>query len=394
MKTIVRAARYASVSFAAGAASLLILPSKAQGIDVSLGLPYVQFDEAQAGGEFAIDDKVGSYQLGVGYRFDNPFGVELRYLESDSSLEGSPAQGDMFDVSLDGHYYFLEDDEIHPYLAAGLGHLRYDLPGNDSEESSLNAGLGVKLKMVDNLSLRLEYRRIHTLDYASNHDVVTLGLNYAFGGFPFSAPRAKPAPEPAVAATQPTPIPAPVVEAPADSDGDGVVDNDDACPGTPQGVAVNPEGCPRDGDNDGVADDSDQCPNSQAGAVVDATGCAKELKQAIDLRIEINFDNNSAEVKSQYFGKIREVADTIRNYENVKVEIAGYTDSAGAESYNQQLSERRARAVADVLVNQMGIERSIVSATGYGEANPVASNATREGRAPNRRVVARITGRD
>ena len=362
--------------------------AQAQGVDISLGLPYVQFDEAQAGGEIGVDDKIGDYQLGLGYRFDSPFGVELRFLESDSSIEGTGDQGDMFDLSLDGHYYFLEDDEIHPFLAAGIGHLRYDFPGNDSEESSFNAGAGVKIKMVENLSLRLDYRLIHTLDYASNHNVVTLGLNYAFGGFPYSAPKTRPVvtkPEPVVAA--------PVVDTPEDSDGDGVYDRDDVCPGTPAGVSVDLEGCPLDSDGDGVADFEDKCPNSIAGAVVDATGCAKELKEAIDMRIEINFDNNSDVVKSEYFAEIEKVATTIRNYENVQVEIAGYTDSSGAESYNQQLSERRANAVADVLVNRTGITRSIVSSTGYGEASPVASNATREGRAQNRRVVARISAR-
>ena len=362
--------------------------AQAQGVDISLGLPYVQFDEAQAGGEISVDDKIGDYQLGLGYRFDSPFGVELRFLESDSSIEGTGDQGDMFDLSLDGHYYFLEDDEIHPFLAAGIGHLRYDFPGNDSEESSFNAGAGVKIKMVENLSLRLDYRLIHTLDYASNHNVVTLGLNYAFGGFPYSAPKTRPVvtkPEPVVAA--------PVVDTPEDSDGDGVYDRDDVCPGTPAGVSVDLEGCPLDSDGDGVADFEDKCPNSIAGAVVDATGCAKELKEAIDMRIEINFDNNSDVVKSEYFAEIEKVATTIRNYENVQVEIAGYTDSSGAESYNQQLSERRANAVADVLVNRTGITRSIVSSTGYGEASPVASNATREGRAQNRRVVARISAR-
>lgn len=374
--------------YCAGLLSLAPLPATAQGIDISVGLPYVIFDEAQSRGEINVDDKVGDYQLGLGYRFDNPFGVELRFLDSHSNIEGTDDQADMFDLSVDGHYYFLEDDEIHPYLAAGVGHLRYDFPGNDSEETSVNAGLGIKVKMVENLSLRMDYRLIRTLDYESNHNVVTLGLNYAFGGFPYNRPKAKPV------APAPAPIVAPVVETPVDSDNDSVFDRDDVCPGTPAGISVDLQGCPLDGDSDGVSDGVDQCPNSIAGAKVNEVGCAKELLKDINMRVEINFDNNSSVVKQQYFSEIEKVANTIRNYENVQVEIAGYTDSAGAESYNQSLSERRANAVADVLVNRTGITRSIVSATGYGEANPVATNATREGRAQNRRVVARIRARD
>ena len=70
----------------------------------------------------------------------------------------------------------------------------------------------------------------------------------------------------------------------------------------------------------------------------------------------------------------------------IGITLTGYTDSTGPEGYNQQLSERRADAVRDYLVNDLGVNADNITATGRGEAEPVASNATREGRARNRRV--------
>jgi OOP family OmpA-OmpF porin len=69
----------------------------------------------------------------------------------------------------------------------------------------------------------------------------------------------------------------------------------------------------------------------------------------------------------------------------VVVEVAGHTDSTGSETYNQGLSERRANSVKDYLTSQ-GVTATRLSAKGYGEAQPVASNDTKEGRAENRRV--------
>jgi OOP family OmpA-OmpF porin len=72
-----------------------------------------------------------------------------------------------------------------------------------------------------------------------------------------------------------------------------------------------------------------------------------------------------------------------------RVSVDGHTDATGPEAYNQGLSERRARAVRDYLVSK-GVPGARLQAVGYGEANPIASNATREGRALNRRVELRM----
>jgi outer membrane protein OmpA-like peptidoglycan-associated protein len=80
-------------------------------------------------------------------------------------------------------------------------------------------------------------------------------------------------------------------------------------------------------------------------------------------------------------------------YPQTTTVVEGHTDSVGSDVYNQKLSERRANAVRDVLVNQYGVGADRVNAVGYGEARPVADNATDSGRAVNRRVEAEVEAR-
>lgn len=166
-----------------------------------------------------------------------------------------------------------------------------------------------------------------------------------------------------------------------DADGDGVPDSADRCPNTPANVAVDTAGCPRDRDRDGVADYLDRCPNTPAGSTVDTRGCP----QRIVVR-DLNFPSNSAALTAESRTVLDSVAEGIRGNTAVKqVTVTGYTDSLGDAAYNKDLSERRARAVADYL-NGKGLSGVTISSAGMGEENPVASNATAEGRAQNRRV--------
>lgn len=159
----------------------------------------------------------------------------------------------------------------------------------------------------------------------------------------------KPAPAPAPApALAPAPAPAPVVK---DSDGDGVPDNLDKCPGTPKG------------------------------RIVDADGC--ELK----LTLHINFDFDKAEIKPEFKSELDKAATFIRQNSQVPyILLAGHTDNIGEDDYNQNLSERRATAVRQALISDYGVDPGKLVARGYGEAQPVAENATEEGRYQNRRV--------
>ncbi len=179
---------------------------------------------------------------------------------------------------------------------------------------------------------------------------------------------------------------------PKDSDGDGVADSKDRCANTPRGVAVNAMGCPADRDGDGIADYQDACPDSKAGVKVDARGCAMVAptvsKVMMEQRLDIKFASGSAVLAGSHFDDIEAIASVMKKDMASKVIIQGYTDSRGSAALNQRLSERRANAVVDRLVNRYGIERSRLTAVGYGKANPVASNNTAAGRAQNRRVIA------
>jgi len=116
---------------------------------------------------------------------------------------------------------------------------------------------------------------------------------------------------------------------------------------------------------------------------VDQNGCA------ISYNFGINFDNDSAKIKPQYTQKIEKFAEFLKKHPDVKAEIQGYTDNKGSEKYNLILSQKRAKAVYEALI-KLGVNKNQLTWAGYGEKNPIASNDTAEGRAKNRRVVAKI----
>lgn len=103
----------------------------------------------------------------------------------------------------------------------------------------------------------------------------------------------------------------------------------------------------------------------------------------------ITFAYDSANVDPQFRPTLDRVAEVLSDYRDTYVDVYGHTDSTGSEAYNQDLSERRANAVAGYLVSH-GVEDARIATRGFGETQPVASNATEEGRAANRRVEIKI----
>ncbi len=181
------------------------------------------------------------------------------------------------------------------------------------------------------------------------------------------------------------PPPPPIVKE-RDSDGDGVLDKNDTCPATPAGVMVNKNGCPLDGDGDSIADYLDKCPASPAGEKVDETGC--KIAEVIVLK-GVNFATNSDAFAPGTEEQLNVVAQTLRRYPDMVVEVAGYTDSSGKADKNKALSQKRADAVANYLASK-GANSANLKAKGYGIENPIGDNNTPDGKSLNRRVELHI----
>ena len=338
-----------------------------------------------------FDDKrdlseTGTFGVGVEYRFLPRWSVEAVYSRADADRKYVAGESEFQELRIDGTYYFAGPDAAwNPYVSLGAGHaefgvgdtISYTTAGTDHEETRVNVGVGFRYNVSNGISIRGDLREFHGIDESTFDTMASLGLSWAFTRTVASS---KPAPAP-----EPAPAPAP-----ADSDGDGVPDNRDQCPNTPAGVQVDSRGCPVDSDGDGVPDYRDECPNTAAGATVDERGCegVTETVETIELRVQ--FPTNSSVIDATFDNEIRRVADFMAEYPETTVEIAGHSDSIGDAEYNRFLSQRRAEAVANRLTTVLGVDPDRVSAMGYGEAEPIASNDTAAGRAQNRRVEARI----
>ena len=130
---------------------------------------------------------------------------------------------------------------------------------------------------------------------------------------------------------------------------------------------------------------ADRCPNTPAGDRVDTVGCS------LTVRLEVFFDTASANIKPESYPDLDRVVDFMNSaVTSATGVVEGHTDSVGNDAYNQGLSQRRADAVRKYLVDK-GVAAARLEARGFGESQPVADNATAEGRAQNRRVVLRRT---
>ena len=112
------------------------------------------------------------------------------------------------------------------------------------------------------------------------------------------------------------------------------------------------------------------------------------LAEKVTIDLEVLFETDKAVVRPEYYTKIAELADFMAQYPNTIATIEGHTDSRGSDSYNQVLSQHRVNAVKESLISKFDIDAERLSAIGYGETQPRASNDTVEGRQLNRRVVA------
>ncbi|QZK91591.1 OmpA family protein [Flavobacterium sp. CHNK8] len=171
-----------------------------------------------------------------------------------------------------------------------------------------------------------------------------------------------------------------------DTDGDGVADKNDKCP-TVAGPKDN-AGCPwPDTDGDGVLDKDDKCP-SVKGTVANQ-GCPEVSEEVMKTLNNygkvILFDSGKSTFQQGTYTVLQSITSILKEYPNSNFQIEGHTDSDGSNELNQSLSENRAAAVKNYLVEN-GIATERLKSTGFGETKPIAPNKTAKGKAENRRV--------
>lgn len=308
------------------------------------------------------------FGLGLGYNLTKNIAAELSYgrVNTDRLDNGGNEVDGAFDLyRLEGLYHFTNicpKGGFVPFLAIGAGMASFDaVPGRTGRDNDFAAdyGAGFKYFVNPDVALRADVRHLLNFkgsdeEYDSNW-FYTFGLTVLFGGEKAAAPAAVVAP-----AEEPAPAPAPVAPEPVDSD------------------------------NDGVTDDLDKCPNTAAGTKVDSQGCPATEKAVVTEEGTMSFgiiyfDTAKSTIKPQSRPVLQDVADYLKKYPEVKLEVQGHTDSVGTDAFNQKLSEARATAVRNYLIGQ-GIAGDRLTTEGFGESKPAASNATKEGRAKNRRI--------
>jgi OmpA-OmpF porin, OOP family len=312
-----------------------------------------------------------------------------------------------------------------PYGLAGVGYETFSNEKLDAEDALfLNVGVGLKYKLNENFSLMTDVRHLIRLNEFDSHTIFNIGLMIPFGKVQKQAPviveEKKIAPvvvapkdsdndgvidEKDLCPTTKAGVkvdvngceivvapPAPVVVAPKDSDNDGVIDEKDLCPTTKAGVKVDVNGCeivvappaPKDSDKDGIIDENDKCPNTPAGFRVDSNGCE------VSYKLKINFDTNKADIKAEYNDEIAKFVLFMNTFPVYKAEIGGHTDNVGDATANKKLSSSRANSVKERFTKE-GVEAGRMTAIGYGEEQPIASNDTVEGRDENRRIEVTLS---
>ena len=185
-----------------------------------------------------------------------------------------------------------------------------------------------------------------------------------------------------------------------DRDGDGVPDKDDKCPDVPGLKKF--AGCP-DTDGDGIPDPDDDCPTEPGpSAPHPRNGCPPPppeirhyslvvvTKKQIEIKQQVHFATNKWEILPDSFELLNQVAQVMKDYASMNIEVQGHTDNVSGRAHNLKLSQHRADSVRTYLVKQ-GIDPSRLTAKGFAFDVPIASNSTERGRAANRRVEFHIT---
>lgn len=305
---------------------------------ISPGLNLLEFDR-----ENMLENNEVGFTYSLGVDFDRRWSVELGFMEADPAYADDQKEADL-DTWEVGLRYTLGQpgDRLRPYLSGAVGNINVD----GENDTLLNYGAGLEFELRDQAVLRVGMSRYSYLSRDSD-----IGFN---AGLVYYLGERNPPPPP--------PRPEPVAVAPPpDSDGDGVLDPDDDCPNTPSNYAVDENGCPI------------------------------LIEEIASFELQVNFDFDESVIRDEDIAEIEDLAEFLREFDGVMLQLEGHTDDVGTPLYNLELSQRRADAVRDILVEDFGISPGRITAQGFGEQIPVADNETEAGREANRRVVAVVS---
>jgi OmpA-OmpF porin, OOP family len=295
--------------------------------------------------------------ISLGKNFNDLFidQAEIAYMRSDS-LEYKNGNGttsvDRMFVNAVKKYALTEKLSAYGLLGAGYQNITQELDEH-KDSALLNYGIGLRYDIpYYGIAIKGDVRHLIALRNNQNDLMYTLGLAMPLGKRYSET----------IAAT------VPVVSEPKK-----IIE-----------VANEPiKPLPMDDDKDGVLNQFDKCPNTSPGVKVDKDGCFEVVN------LNINFDNNSVQIKNKYMKNIESFAKLLKQNKSLTAVIEAHTDSKGTDAYNQNLSDRRAVAVVNEL-KKLNIDSSRLTSRGYGESQPIASNDTEEGKALNRRVTALV----
>lgn len=268
-------------------------------------------------------------------------------------------------------YAFGDRQHFTPFIIAQLGAIKHTVEPSDDKDTNLgiSAGAGAVSAPLFSSGLRLRAEARYVFDSfggdrgtgSLNQDPfgdwrVSVGIELPIGITKVVVREKTVVKEVVKTVTKEVPVEVPV----ADTDRDGVPDKRDACPGTP------------------------------ANAKVDAQGCLIANQRLVlkDILFELGSTNLTKNSKTN----LAILAEGLQAQQELQIEVAGYTDSTGRASTNLKLSQSRAAAVRDFLVQQ-GVPAERLTAKGYGSADPVASNNSISGRALNRRVELHLSSK-
>ncbi len=295
------------------------------------------------------------FGLRLGYNFTKHFGIEgvgeFIHTNVDDKTKtgekegqfGGPMDGvDLGFYHLDLVYHFMPERRFNPFILAGVGGAQYHPSIETKDMFALNIGVGAKYWVTDKIALRVDLKdyMVGEVKQETYHNIgVTMGVTFAFGG------AAKPAPA-AVAKYEPKPEPIPPPPPPPPPE-----------PVAAAKVVII------------VAEEPEPVVEEKVMAA------AAEPKIIVLAFEDVHFDFDKSTLRPEAQTILKRNIQLLMDNPKAQIRIAGYTSASGTVEYNQKLSERRAKAVQEYLINEGVITRERLSTIGYGETNPAVYEA-------------------